>query len=101
MNYYGMTDIGRKREINEDNFEVYEIAENACLLVVCDGMGGHDGGEIASGLALSSFISEIENQIDGKLNGGKLCLGLGIGKGAFLPFQIKLLVLFHTCSFRK
>ena len=74
MNYYGMTDIGRKREINEDNFEVYEIAENAYLLVVCDGMGGHDGGEIASGLALSSFISEIENQIDGKLNGGKLCL---------------------------
>ena len=74
MNYFGKTDIGRKREKNEDNFEIYEIADNAILLLVCDGMGGHDGGEIASESALSSFINEINIQTDGKLDRGKLVL---------------------------
>lgn len=74
MKYFGMTDIGRKREKNEDNFGIFEISENAFLLLVCDGMGGHDGGEIASESALLSFINEIDNQTDGKISHGKLVL---------------------------
>ncbi len=56
------TDLGRVRENNEDKFEFF-IPEDRTLLatrglvfVVCDGMGGHSAGQIASELACKSFI---------------------------------------------
>lgn len=67
MNTFGITDIGRKRQNNEDCFGIYRIAENATLLIVCDGMGGEVGGAEASSLALESFVGEIYNQIEDKL----------------------------------
>ena len=74
MTFYGMTDIGRKRENNEDNFEIFKVADNATLLLVCDGMGGEAGGAEASALAIESFISELREQTSGKTVGGKLVL---------------------------
>jgi len=41
----GLTDVGRKREGNEDSFFVND--ELRCY-VVADGMGGHLAGEVAS-----------------------------------------------------
>lgn len=48
----GMTDVGKKRVHNEDN---YLINDELQLFVVCDGMGGHVGGEIASAIAVHSI----------------------------------------------
>jgi serine/threonine protein phosphatase PrpC len=51
---YGLTDVGRQRQHNEDTFLV---ADEAKLFLVADGMGGHAAGEIASRIAVDS-ISE-------------------------------------------
>jgi protein phosphatase len=48
----GRTDVGKKREQNEDSFLV---ADDLSLYVVADGMGGHAGGDIASKLAVETI----------------------------------------------
>lgn len=45
------TDVGRKRDHNEDALLV--LPEHR-LAVVCDGMGGHEAGEVASGIAVET-----------------------------------------------
>lgn len=47
------TDVGLQRKNNED---ACAIVEEAGLCVVADGMGGHLGGEIASGIAISTLV---------------------------------------------
>lgn len=53
----GLTDVGRKRNNNEDTFY---IDDRLGLYIVADGMGGHRAGEVASSTVVSSIKDYVE-----------------------------------------
>lgn len=58
MNALGKTDVGLRRHENQDTFAVETIGKSVAA-VVCDGMGGAEGGQIASTLAVETFLKEL------------------------------------------
>ncbi len=84
VRYFGMSDVGRKRESNQDHFllarlqkamvvDYSNIAESdhdrfqgetdGRLLLVADGMGGYAGGELASKIAIDAAATYVLNTI--------------------------------------
>ena len=56
MVFFGRSDVGLRRQINQDCFSCMRIwGGEAVLLDVCDGMGGHKAGEIASQKGMAVF----------------------------------------------
>ena len=81
--YAGKTDVGRQRDRNEDDFVT--ILQTRCingksqtsdrsyrgLFVLCDGMGGHDGGSEASAIAVNSITEQFQPFWSATLPGAK------------------------------
>ena len=69
MEYFGLTDKGRVRPTNQDIFQIEAREDNqTALLVVCDGMGGANAGNVASRFAAQSFIESAGDALSGTLD---------------------------------
>jgi len=71
MKVCGKTDVGLRRHENQDTFAV-EHGEKLLIAVVCDGMGGAEGGQIASSLAVETFMKEIRALLRADMTAGQL-----------------------------
>jgi protein phosphatase len=56
LEFAGLSDVGRTRSRNEDSFD---LKPEAGLAVVCDGMGGHAGGDIASRTVIEVVVEVV------------------------------------------
>ena len=70
MKGYAKTDIGKAREKNQDYYYIPSSQDDLQLFILADGMGGYNGGEVASNFAvkaahnyiLSNFEKSKENR---------------------------------------
>ncbi|MBW2529128.1 MAG: cyclic nucleotide-binding domain-containing protein [Deltaproteobacteria bacterium] len=61
MQIHAATDVGQKRDHNEDN---YLVDRELGLCIVCDGMGGHAAGEVASSMAVRGVHAELRRFVE-------------------------------------
>lgn len=61
---YAKSDVGKVREQNQDSYYISEPLDKVQLFIIADGMGGYNGGEIASSLAVQSAKNYIENNFE-------------------------------------
>ncbi len=61
MRIVSKSDIGRMRRTNQDAFATGELTGNVAWAVVCDGMGGANGGNIASQTAVKVISDRISS----------------------------------------
>lgn len=72
MEWFGLTDRGRVRPTNQDIYQIEVREDNdTALLVVCDGMGGANAGNVASRFAAQSFVEYARGMLDRELDAAK------------------------------
>ena len=64
MKVFAKSDVGKARDMNEDFYYIANDEDFLKLYILADGMGGYNGGEIASRLATSSVKSYIESNFN-------------------------------------
>ncbi|RLK64043.1 Stp1/IreP family PP2C-type Ser/Thr phosphatase [Atopobacter sp. AH10] len=74
MSVYLATDIGKKRRINEDSAGYFYNQSGQLLLIVCDGVGGHQAGEVASQMVRNHIGERFEDSQFDSLDDLKLFL---------------------------
>jgi serine/threonine protein phosphatase PrpC len=81
---YGGTDLGRRRQVNED---AYLCDDTLGLWIVADGMGGHAAGEVASQEAVDTVYGMVKRgkralELDGPFNEDKARAAARLLEGA-------------------
>lgn len=62
MNLWSVTDTGLVRKENQDAYAIKTVYGHT-ICVVCDGMGGAAGGQLASRIAVDTFSREMEKRL--------------------------------------
>lgn len=61
MDSWLYTHVG-SRSVNEDNADFIKISEDKACFVVCDGLGGHGKGEVASEIVVKSVLEKVKDK---------------------------------------
>ena len=61
MDLWGITDTGSVRSQNQDYYYMELVEPGVAVAIVCDGMGGAKSGNIASRLAVDTFLSAMRS----------------------------------------
>ena len=64
MRAFAKTDIGKARDMNQDYYYIPTQENDLPLYILADGMGGYQGGEIASKLATTAVKNYITSNFD-------------------------------------
>lgn len=66
MRVYSVTDVGRKRKVNQDYVFASDtpVGNLPNLFVVADGMGGHNAGDFASSFAVDTLVKAVARDAD-------------------------------------
>lgn len=64
MKCFAKTDLGKARELNEDSYYIPSDENELRIYMLADGMGGYNGGEIASKLAIESARKYLTNNFN-------------------------------------
>ncbi len=63
MKLFGLTDVGCVREDNQDSYAFHNLDDEMAVMVVCDGMGGEQAGNVASAVAVETFSAAVEAEL--------------------------------------
>lgn len=64
MRAFAKTDVGKARDMNQDYYYISGPEEPLKIYILADGMGGYNGGEIASKLATTTALSYIQSNFE-------------------------------------
>lgn len=62
------TDVGKVRSENQDSVFVHSFSKTVALLIVADGMGGYEGGKLASSMAIDHISNRIISDYHQNMN---------------------------------
>lgn len=85
------SDIGRVRQVNEDQSWVSQLNNGVTLAIVADGMGGHQAGDVASQKAVDAFRNMLEQsaaKADLSLQEGKMLIRQAISQANEAVFEL-------------
>lgn len=61
---FAKTDVGKAREKNEDYYYISRYDDKVKIYILADGMGGYNGGEVASKLATTAALNYIQSNFE-------------------------------------
>ena len=64
---FATSNVGKARELNEDYYYISDDSNPIQLFILADGMGGYNGGEIASKLAVEAAKNYITENFENSL----------------------------------